>query len=53
MRVNSREETIKRNYVQVYQHYIAEYEQVKRGNTPATGRLGNSTQPVASSVKPF
>jgi len=40
MRVNSRDETIKRNYVQVYQHYIAEYEQVKQGLHPGYRRVG-------------
>ena len=40
MRVNSRDETIKRNYVQVYQHYIAEYEQVKQGRRPSYRRVG-------------
>lgn len=40
MRVNSRDETIKRNYVQVYQHYIAEYEQVKRGQHPSYRQVG-------------
>lgn len=34
MRVNSRDETIKRNYIQVYRHYISEYEQVKRKEHP-------------------
>lgn len=40
MRVNSRDETIKRNYVQVYQHYIAEYELVKLGQHPRYRMVG-------------
>ena len=40
MRVNSRDETIKRNYVQLYQHYIAEYEQVKLGQHPRYRKVG-------------
>ena len=40
MRVNSRDETIKRNYAQIYQHYVAEYEQVKQGLHPSYRRVG-------------
>jgi len=34
MRNNSRDETLKRNYIQKYQFLIQEYEQVKRGEHP-------------------
>lgn len=40
MRNNSKAETIKRNYVQVYRHYIEEYEQVKQGLHPQWRRVG-------------
>ena len=40
MRNNSKDETIKRNYVQVYRHYIEEYEQVKHGLHPRWQRVG-------------
>ena len=35
MRNNSKDETLKRNYIQKYQYLIAEYEQVKEGKHPA------------------
>ena len=34
MRINNRDETIKRNYLQVYQFYIEEYELVKQSKHP-------------------
>lgn len=34
MRINNHDETIKRNYIQVYRFYISEYEQVKQGKHP-------------------
>lgn len=34
MRINSRDETLKKNYIQKYQFLISEYEQVKAGNHP-------------------
>lgn len=40
MRINSRDETIKRNYEQVYCHYVKEYEQVKAGLHPVWKRVG-------------
>lgn len=40
MRNNSRDETIKRNYAQVYCHYVLEYEQVKAGLHPVWKRAG-------------
>ena len=32
MRINSEDKTLKKNYIQVYQHLIAEYELVKSKN---------------------
>jgi len=40
MRVNSRDETIKRNHAQIYQHYVVKYEQVKQGLHPRYRRVG-------------
>lgn len=40
MRDNKRDETIKRNYVQVYRHYVEEYEQVKQGLHPVWRTAG-------------
>lgn len=40
MRLNSKDETIKRNYIQVYRHYIEEYEQVRNGLHPVWKRTG-------------
>ena len=34
MRINNQDQTIKRNYLQVYRFYIEEYEQVKEGEHP-------------------
>ena len=39
MRNNNSDETIKRNYIQVYRFYIREYEEVKAGNHPDYRRL--------------
>jgi hypothetical protein len=40
MRINSQDQTLKRNYIQVYRHYIEEYEQVKNGLHPLWKRVG-------------
>ena len=29
MRINTNDQTLKRNYINTYQHYIAEYELIK------------------------
>lgn len=40
MRVNSEDKTLKKNYIQVYQYLIEEYEQVKRGEHPRYRKVG-------------
>jgi Integrase core domain len=39
MRLNSNDNTLKRNYIQKYQFLVEEYEQVKRGEHPTYGKL--------------
>lgn len=34
MRINNQDQTIKRNYLQVYRFYVAEYELIKQGKHP-------------------
>lgn len=41
MRINNRDETIKRNYLQVYQFFIEEYEQVLRGEHEEFKKVGD------------
>ena len=40
MRNNSKDQTIKKNYLQVYQFYVHEYEQVKAGLHPEFKKVG-------------
>ena len=39
MRINSQDNTLKRNYIQKYQFLVEEYEQVKRGEHPKYSKL--------------
>lgn len=41
MRNNSRDDTLKKNYIQKYRHLIAEYELVKTGNHPRFKLVGD------------
>ena len=40
MRLNTKDETLKKNYIQVYQHLISEYELVKSGKHARYRRVG-------------
>lgn len=40
MQINSKDETLKRNYIQKYQFLVSEYEQVKAGNHPLYSTVG-------------
>lgn len=41
MRINNQDETIKRNYLQVYQFYISEYEEVVKGTHAKFKKVGD------------